>query len=289
MEEYDPDTDEKDAIELLTALKQFWKNKAAEAEEREDRAKKAGAFLAFVLLKAPEWDHERFEKDFEADWGVNLDPPELKDGENNSTIVYSTQGSDVGAIFAVSLIDRCVPNEEAEYHAQFNYMWKEAVSVTKTHKAHMIVTVLSKTDPVTSGTLFAQVLSTLCKWENTLGVYYNDVVAEPRFLVAVSDLIRQDQFPLPSLVWFGLGRSWKGVNAYTCGLTKFGKDELEILESDKDPGELRGFLMNIAAYVIGQDVILHDGETIGVSNEQRIKIVRSEGVNVQGDSLKIMY
>lgn len=289
MEKYDSSTDERDAIELLGALKQFWKNKAAEIEDREERAKRAGAFLAFVLLKEPQWDHEKFEKEFEADWGTKLTSPESKEGENATTLVYTPEGSDEGVFFAVGLVDRCVPNGEAEFHAQFNYMWAEAVSVTKTHQAHLIVTVMGKTDPRASGTLFARVLSTLCKCENVLGVYFNDVVAEPRFMVAVSDLIRQDHFPLLSLVWFGLGRSGNGINAYTCGLTKFGKDELEILDSDKDPGELRGFLMNIAAYVIGEDVILHDGETIGVSNEQRVKIVRSEGVNVQGDSLKILY
>ena len=289
MEKYDPATDEKDAIELLGALKQFWKNKAAEIKDREERAKKAGAFLAFVLLKEAKWEPEKFEKDFEADWGTRLTAPESKDGDDRPTRVYTPEGTDDGAFFAVSLIDRCVPNEEAEYHARFNYMWRDAVAVTKTHQAHMIVTVMGHADPRASGTLFAKALATLCKWDNTIGVYYNDVVAEPRFMVAVSDLIRQDQFPLLSLVWFGLGRSEKGIDAYTCGLRKFGKDELEILNSDKDPGEIRGFLMNIAAYVIGEDVILHDGETIGVSNEQRVKIVRSEGVNVSGDSLKILY
>ena len=66
-------------------------------------------------------------------------------------------------------------------------------------------------------------------------------------------------------------------------------NEMEIVDTDKDIGEVRSFLINITAYVIGEDVILHDGETIGFTNEQRLKIVKSEGVNVSGDSLKILY
>ena len=289
MEKYDPATAEKDADDLLQSLKNFWKNKAAEATEREERAKSAGRFMAFVLLKEPVWDHERFEKDFSSEWGIKLSAPEHDEDKNPTTLVYSAEKCNESTLLAVSLIERPIPEGEAEYHAQFNYMWRDAVAVTKTHQAHMIVTVMGKSDPKESGILFAKALTTFCRSGNTIGVYYNDVVAEPRFLVDASAMIKQDQFPMLSLIWFGLGRSEHGISAYTCGLTKFGKDDMEIVDCPKDPGELRNFLLNITAYVIGEDVILHDGETIGFTNEQRLKIVRSKGVNVSGDSLKILY
>lgn len=288
MEKFDPKTCDKDAADLLQSLKNFWKNKAGEAQEREERAKKAGRFMAFVLLKEPVWDHEQFEKDFAAEWGLKLTAPDSKE-QDPSTLVYSAEGCNERTMLAVGLIDRPVPQGEAEYHAQFNYMWKDAVAVTKTHKAHMIVSVMGATDPMEAGLLFAKTLTTFCRSANTLGVYYNDVVAEPRFVVDASSMIKQDQFPMLSLIWFGLGRGEHGFSAYTVGLTKFGRDDMEIVDCPKDPGELRGFLLDITAYVIGEDVILHDGETIGFTNEQRLKIVRSPGVNVSGDSLKILY
>jgi len=289
MEKYVPKTADQDAAELLASLKKFWKNKAAEESERAERAKNAGKFLSFVLLMEEQWDHGKFENDFEADWGIRLKAPEAKEGDDMTTVVYSPGDSDSAIFLAISLIGAPVPEKEAEYYAQFNYMWKDAVEVTKSHKAHMILTVMGSSDPMESGVLFAKALTTVCRCDNTLGVYYNDVVASPEFLVDVSQLIKQDEFPMLSLIWFGLGRSQKGYSAYTVGLTRFGKDELEIVDSDKDPRDIRGLLMDITAYVIGQDVILHDGETIGFTNEQRLKIVRSEGVNVQGDSLKILY
>ena len=75
MEKYDPVTEDKDASDLMDALIKFWKNKAAEEEERKERAKKAGKFVAFVLLKEESWDHEKFEKDFADEWGAKLSDP----------------------------------------------------------------------------------------------------------------------------------------------------------------------------------------------------------------------
>ena len=288
MEKYDPKTEEKDALAMLDFLVQFWKNKAEELKDREERSKNAGRFLAFVLLKEGTWDHLQFENDFESEWGIKLSPPE-DDGGDKNTMVYTLGNSENKGLLAVGMIGSPVPNGEAEYHAQFNYMWKDAQAVTATHRAHIIVTVMGFPDAEAGGIAFAKALAVLCKSDNTLGVYYNDTVVEPRFMLAASEMLRQDQFPMLCLIWFGLGRSDKGISAYTVGLTKFGKDEIEIVDCDKPAAEIRNFLLDITAYVLGEDVILHDGETIGFTNEQRLKIVKSEGVNVQGESLKILY
>ena len=69
----------------------------------------------------------------------------------------------------------------------------------------------------------------------------------------------------------------------------FGKDEMEIINSQEKPSDIRDMLINIASYVILEDVILHDGETVGMSATQRLKIAKSEGIHVKGDSLKIQF
>ncbi len=51
-------------------------------------------------------------------------------------------------------------------------------------------------------------------------------------------------------------------------------------------GSNRGGLVS---YVLGQDVTLNDGETIGFSAEQKLPITRSEGVSLPGMTLKIGY
>lgn len=64
---------------------------------------------------------------------------------------------------------------------------------------------------------------------------------------------------------------------------------MEVVSSDTDGYDLYDFLLNITEYVIGSDVELQDGETIGFSEEQKLAITRSEGVSVDGFSLKIAY
>ena len=99
----------------------------------------------------------------------------------------------------------------------------------------------------------------------------------------------EDALPMLDWVYFGLYQSEEGNNVYTYGMTAFGKEEMEILGSKHGLIELQRFMLGIACYVIGSDVTLHEGETLGVSKEQRLPIIRSKGVSVEGMTLKIEY
>ena len=92
-------------------------------------------------------------------------------------------------------------------------------------------------------------------------------------------------------IWFGIYCDEKQEGIYTYGMKKFGKDEMEVYvdKSGANLNEVREFLMSIVAYVLESDVILHDGETIGFSENQRLPITRSKGVALEGDTLKIGY
>ena len=95
--------------------------------------------------------------------------------------------------------------------------------------------------------------------------------------------------PLLNLGWPGLYRREGGLCAYTDGMRAFGRDEMEVLDADAEPGDLRGFLLDIADYVLENGVALQDGETIGFGEDQRLSITRSAGVWHQGMTLKIQY
>jgi len=48
-------------------------------------------------------------------------------------------------------------------------------------------------------------------------------------------------------------------------------------------------MSNLANYVIAYDVTLKDGETFGLSAEQKLKISESKGRFLEGKTLKIKY
>lgn len=106
----------------------------------------------------------------------------------------------------------------------------------------------------------------------------------------MADIMKADNtLPLLNLIHFGLVRSEAGINGYTSGLKSLGKDEIEVLNSQVNPAELRDFLIDISGYIVEQNITLRDGETIGFSAEQRLPITRSEGIYVEGNSLKIEF
>lgn len=192
----------------------------------------------------------------------------------------------------VTLFHGHIPDNEAESNAENNYMWPEAVEAAKTHKAHIMVAVLDVEKKLLErGKLFTKAMAVCCKQKYATGVYTSSVVFEPRFYEGFADMMKEDELPIFNWVWFGLYRSEGGLNGYTYGMDVFGKDEMEVLNADAEPEELRDFLASLASYVLACDVTLKDGETISFSADDKHTITRNPGVSLPEEqmTLKISY
>ena len=75
--------------------------------------------------------------------------------------------------------------------------------------------------------------------------------------------------------------------AYTYGMDVFGKDEMEVLGTDAEPGDLRDFLASLVSYVLENDVKLQDGETIGFTADDKHTITRSPGVGLPEEQMTL--
>ena len=293
MQEFRQETAVQDAKACLEFLKNYWKNLAAKqaGTENAEYAKRKGAFSGFVLLAQKSWDKESFKKEFEEAWGLKPaydegDDTEKKDGDNCDALIMELGSQRV----MIGYMGIPVPGGEVEQNAAFNYTWKEAVEVTKTHQAQLVVAIMGAHEDVKQdGELFVKVVSVLCRQKGALGVYANGVVYQPEFYFAMREFIEKGIFPLMGLVWFGIMGAEHGYHVYTIGMNCFGKDDMEILGTLENPGEVKKFLTDIAGYCIDQDVVLHDGETIGLTAQQRCKLTRSPGVTAGGMTIKIAY
>ena len=193
-------------------------------------------------------------------------------------------------IAAVSLMPYPIPNGEAEINAENNYMWSDAVDAAREHSAHIMVAVLGQEeDVIKKGKLFTKLAAACCRQEYATGVYTSGVVFEPAFYEGFADMMKEDELPIYNWIWFGMVQDENGLSAYTYGMNVFGKDEMEVLNAEAEPEELRDFLVGITAYVLEGDVELHDGETIGFSADDIHTIQRSEGVLLPKMTLKISY
>ena len=243
----------------------------------------AGTFCGSVLLSEGEWDKEKLISDLKVDWGIELSK---EDTEDEDTIVTDLDECRV----VISKFPAPVPNEEAEINAENNWMWEDAVEVTKTHKAHIVVAILGdEEDLIVRGLLYTKIMATCCKQENAIGVFTSGVVFEPSYYLKSAEMIRDGELPIFTWVWFGLYRTENGLSTYTYGMKDFGKLELEILDADEEAGKLLSFISAIASYILQDDVEFKDGETIGLSEEDIHQITLSKGVALPEKTLKISY
>lgn len=248
----------------------------------------AGTFVGFVLLSEAHWDPVQLADDLKRDWGIDCIEEEDDTAEGNAQAphIYSINGLRV----VVAMMDTPVPNGEAEANAANNYMWPEAVEVVKTHQAQLLVAVMGTDAPVKErGILFARLLAACCRQKTVLGIYTSGTVFQPQFYLDASEMMKDGGLPILNWIYFGLYQTEGGWNTYTYGMKALGKDEMEVLNAPAKPQELRDFLLNLAYYVLDEDVVLRDGETIGFTAEQKLPITRSKGVSLDGFTLKIGY
>lgn len=296
MQEYAEATAQDDAIKMVEMIRAYWMERAKRVEERKENS---GNFVNFVLLKENMWDKEEFLRLLAEEWQIRDDSKDdAEDGaDSEENAEPGNQEEDVvavlsyhGYMISAALMPAPVPDGEAEYNAQSNYMWKDAAEVTKQHRAHLVIAVMGRGGSAAeAGELLVKTAAACCRQKNVLGVYANKTVYQPEFYLDFAAMMKEGMFPVFNLVWFGLYGSEKGLCAYTCGLNSLGYDELEILDSSAGPQELRRILTGIALYVINGNVTLRDGETIGFTAEQKLPITKSRGIAVEGESLKIAY
>lgn len=244
-----------------------------------------------MLLSKPEWNLSQLKTDLKTDWDIdwNADENEAEDGEENAdnTSFVICVG---GMMAAVSLIEAPVPEEEAVANAANNYMWPGAVAAAKAHTAQILVAVLGNQAPVLErGKLLVKFIAACCKQETVLGVYTSGTVFQPQFYLDAAQMLTDGGLPVLNWIYFGLYQEGKTWNAYTYGMRMFGKEEMEVLQADAKPEELRNFLLDIVYYVLDGNVTLHAGETLGFSENQKLPITCSKSEVLEGSTLKIGF
>ena len=279
------ENEEEEPVWILLGRDGTVERSSEEETEQQEPNGNEGNFTGFVLLETNSWDKAKLLRDLKKEWGI---VPQADDDEQDEhTMVFS-----VGEMMAaISLMPGPIPDGEAEENAKNNYLWNDAVKITARHKAHLLVAVLGKdTDLRERGKLYTKLLCSCCNQKNALGVYTSGVVFEPKFYRDFAQIVKEDELPVYNLIWFGLYRTEQGLNAYTYGMDVFGKSEMEVLNVNAEPADLREFLANITSYVLEYDVTLRDGETIGFSEEDKHKITYSKGVSLPNQmTLKISY
>ncbi len=255
-----------------------------------ESTKNKGSFLSFVLLDEPVFSLEQLVSDLKEDWNIDIKKDDKAEMDlENVTAVFSVDNM----LATIGLIPAPVPDDEAVHNAETNFRWKEAVEVTKSHRAHLVVAVLSQDKPmIEAGTLLVKLGAACLKQQHAIAINTAGTVMEPNvYKEYAKDAIADGMFPILDLVFFGIysNDNGKTISGYTFGLQNFNKDEIEVLDSQHSASEVFEFLIDIASYVVESDAILKDGETIGFSEEQKLPITKSKSRVLDFDTLKIGF
>lgn len=236
----------------------------------------------FVLLNSHEFNIHQLINDLETDWGISAQAERHQD----SFIL------NIGDFLCVlGLMPAPVPNGEAAHYAKGNYYCPDAVAAAEAHQAHLMVTVMNQAEntEVLGMNLYSKIVSSCLKPQNATAVYTSGTVYTADFYRKVAQqYLPNNEIPIMIWVYIGLGQNQQGNQLYTSGMAKFGKDEMEILNSPMDMGRLHASLSSMCAYIISSGLVLKDGESIGFSAEQKWQISYSKSVYAPSEfSLKI--
>ena len=243
-------------------------------------------FVGFVLLDEVRFDTEKYVKDLKEDWNLDYD---FEITQEDNTIIADYNGM----IMTANLMPAPIPNNEAVEQAKTNYRWDGAVEAAEKHKAHLLVSVINRgdMDNIEGAKHYVKLLANATKQEGCLGINILGTVIHPQMYYDFAKLYDEnDDFPIENIVYIGLyGDENNTVSGYTYGIEQFGKKEIEIIKSLEEAEEVYNFLASISDYIITSDVVLNDGETIGFSEEQKIQISVSEGIALDGETVKLGF
>lgn len=193
-----------------------------------------------------------------------------------------------GQMVAIATMPVPVPKEELESIAPFNYFWPTAMEELENHTNHAIVTVMGGSNSrVDQYRILTKILVAILDTSSCIGIYQgSQTLLMPRDYY-LGNAQASEQLPVPLWVYLGIIKNTEDTTSvYTYGMAGFGKLEMEIIDSVMDVEQVYSYMLDIASYVIGKDISFKNGETLGPAESVRFKISISDGVNLDGKTLK---
>lgn len=131
--------------------------------------------INFVLLKSNDWSKENIINNIKNDWNIDV-----KDTSGKDDAIFADVNN---AQIILSFMDARIPNNEAEFYAKANFMWKQAEEVVHTHKSHILVSITGSVDIKEKEQLLVKLCSSCLKLENAVALYSDKAVYEPKFYI----------------------------------------------------------------------------------------------------------
>ena len=254
-------------------------------KDQKNEANINSPILGMVLLEdTNSFDLKGTIQELRTKWNLNVND---NDADNKAAVL-------VIGNYKVAMVNipAAIPEREVELTAEYNYFWENGVKETSKHKGHIVLSIMNGGEnPLQENLLFSKIASSIMNNSKAIGIYIGGrtLVVKKEFYQASVKMMSEDNLPLYNWIYFGVRQNNGKQSIYTFGLADFGKMEMEIIDSKHSIEELNEMMYNMVHYVLAYDVTLKDGETIGLSADQKLKISETKGQFLEGNTLKIEY
>lgn len=268
----------------MSFFSKLWGKKSQPKEQESSQEKKGNVILSMPMFCGENpYSVEKIVEDLQNYWNLEVSEVSEKEGVASFTID--------GEMAFIALMPAPIPNEDLERIFPISYLWNNVEEEVKSHTSHAIVTLMSSNhSDVERYKILTKINASILRTSpQAIGVYQGSqtLLLPKELYLDFADFLLEEQLPIQLWVYIGVLNKENSSSIYTFGLKEFGKTEIEIIDAPMSGDDLYDFLLPVISYILGYDVTLKDGETIGFSQEQKIKISQSKGVYLEGETLKL--
>ncbi len=177
---------------------------------------------------------------------------------------------------AATLVPAPIPWSQLEGPCATAWYWPDAAGALRDHQAHLLVTLLDEGGrAVDKCSYLTQFVSALASASPAIGVFWGPgrLVHQPRAFVDQAKQMSHENLPLYLWIDFRIEQiADQSLRMFTTGLKALGQLELEVPLYHGTPQQLLEFVYNVAHYLLDKKKQVHEGETIGLTDEVKATV-----------------
>jgi hypothetical protein len=175
---------------------------------------------------------------------------------------------------AATLVPRPIPPGQLEGPAATAWYWPDAAAVLSDHAAHLLVTLVDEGGrPLDKALTLTRLTAALAAAAPSVGVFWGPgrLVHPPGAFLEQATTAGEHNLPLFLWVDFRVERgAADGLRLFTTGLEALGGQEIEVPRYHGEPGDLVGFVYNVAHYMLERRKTINEGDTIGLTDAVQV-------------------
>ena len=164
-----------------------------------------------------------------------------------------------------------IPWEDLEGPCATAWWWPEATKRMQSHTSQFIVAVRQgEITRLHRRIVLTHVVRAVCANSDAVGVYWGEgtLVHDPGDFIRESSHMTAEDFSIRLWVDIRIERNADQTRrCFTTGLVRFGLKEIEIQSTTMNVEDLYFFVVDVATYIVANDLNFKDGATVGPSDE----------------------